>query len=135
MKLVISDPKTGKSYQTDLEKGREAAAVGKKIGEAIDGGQFGAAGYSLEITGGSDSSGFPMRRDISGGRKIAVLLTKGVGCNSKKRGERRKKTVRGNTVTDDTVQLNLKVVQAGPAPLEQLFPKKEAKEGKEGEKK
>lgn len=130
MKLVISDPKTGKSYQAELEKGKDGLLVGKKIGETIDGGQFGAAGYMFQVTGGSDTSGFPMRTDISGGRKVSALLSGGAGFNPTKSGERRKKMVRGNTVSDDTIQLNMKVTQAGPTPLEQLFPKKEGEKKK-----
>lgn len=125
MKLVISDPKTGKSYQTELDKGRNALLVSKKIGETVDGGSFGAAGYVFEVTGGSDSSGFPMRRDIPGTRKLAAVLTDGVGFNADAKGQRRKKMVRGNSIADDTAQVNLKVVTPGATPLEQLFPKKE----------
>ncbi|MFA6530741.1 MAG: 30S ribosomal protein S6e [Candidatus Micrarchaeia archaeon] len=124
MKLVVSDPKAGKTYQADLEKGKEVAVMGKKIGETFDGGMFGAAGYVFQITGGSDSSGFPMRNDISGSRKISALLTKGLGFRTERKGERRKKMVRGNSVADDTAQLNVKVTQAGATPLEQIFPKK-----------
>lgn len=126
MKLVVSDPKAGKTYQAELEKGKEVAVMGKKIGETFDGGTFGAAGYTFQITGGSDSSGFPMRKDISGSRKLSVLMTKGLGFKTKRKGERRKKMVRGNAVTEDTAQLNVKVTQAGATPLEQVFPKKAA---------
>jgi small subunit ribosomal protein S6e len=124
MKLVISD-KTGKSYQTELDKGRETVIVGKKIGETVDGGAFGAAGYMFEVTGGSDVSGFPMRKDIPGTRKLAAVITDGVGFNSDAPGQRKKKMVRGNQVGDDTAQVNLKVTTPGATPLEQLFPKKE----------
>jgi len=130
MKLVISDPKTGKTYQADLEKGREALVAGKKIGETLEGGAFGAAGYSFQITGGSDTSGFPMRMDISGGRKLEILITNGTGFRAERKGERKKKIVRGNTVTDDVAQINMKVVQAGTTALEQLFPKKEEEKKK-----
>ncbi len=126
MKIVIADIKTGKSYQTDIEKGKELALIGKKISEAIDGGPFGAAGYMFEITGGSDSSGFPMRRDIPENRKVSALIAEGPGFRPTRKGERRKKVLRGNTVSQETAQVNMKVTQAGPTALEQLFPKKEA---------
>src|SRR3989338_11084063 len=117
MKLVISDPKTGKTYQAELEKGRESLVVGKKMGETLDGGSFGAAGYSFEITGGSDTRGLPRRMDISGARKLEILMTDGTGFRAERKGERRKKVVRGNTVTDDSAQINMKVIHAGPTAL------------------
>ncbi|MBU0586853.1 30S ribosomal protein S6e [Candidatus Micrarchaeota archaeon] len=130
MKAVISDPKTGKSYQVELDKSHESGIVGKKIGEKIDGGLLGAAGYSLELRGGSDLSGFPMRRDISGPRKISSIISKGVGFRAKMKGIRKKKTLRGNTVSADMVQINLKVIEHGTAPLDELFPKEKKEEKK-----
>ncbi len=123
MKAVISDPKTGKSYQVELDKPKEAALVGKKVGEKIEGAIFGASGYSFEIRGGSDTSGFPMRKDISGTRKLAPILTKGVGFHSKRKGARQKKTVRGNTIATDTAQVNFRIMEHGTANLDELFPK------------
>lgn len=130
MKLVISDPKTGKSYQAELEKGKETVLIGKKIGEKVEGDALGIAGYTLEIRGGSDTSGFPMRRDISGPRKAAVVLSGGTGFRSHMKGGRKKKTVRGNTISAETVQINTKVVAYGAAKLEELFPPEEKKEEK-----
>ena len=125
MRLVISDPKTGKSFQNELPKEQEGLIVGKRIGEEIDGGVVGAAGYSLQLTGGSDASGFPMRMDVPGNRKIASLITKGVGFSSKRKGERRRKMIRGNNYTQDIIQVNAKVVKAGTVTLDELFGKKE----------
>lgn len=130
MKAVVSDPKTGKSYQLELDKAKESSLVGKKIGEKIDGGALGLAGYSLEIRGGSDSSGFPMRKDVSGTRKLAAILTKGVGYRAKMKGARKKKTLRGNTIAADTVQVNFRISEYGAAKPEELFPPKEKKEEK-----
>lgn len=130
MKLVIADPKDGKSYKVELDKTKESAIIGKKIGDSVDGGTIGAAGYSFELTGGSDTSGFPMRRDMSGTRKASVLLSKGTGFNAKRDGERRKKMVRGTAYSSDIIQVNAKIVQPGPTPLGEIFkqePKKEEK--------
>lgn len=127
MKIVLSDPKAGKSWQTELAKDKTAMLVGKKIGEQVEGELFGAPGYMFELTGGSDSSGFPMRSDISGARKAVVLLSKGVGFQGKRDGERKRKTVRGNTYTSEMAQINAKVVQQGSISLDELFGKKEEK--------
>ena len=63
LKIVVSDPKTGKSYQKALA---ENVLIGKKLKQKIKGDELGLAGYELEITGGSDDSGFGMRSDMEG---------------------------------------------------------------------
>lgn len=125
MKVVIADSKTGKSYQTELDKTKETNLIGKMLGEKIDGALIGIAGYSFEIRGGSDNSGFPMRKDIPGQKKISTILCGGRGHHPKRKGERRKKTIRGNVISSDMRQINLKVIGYGTAKLEELFPKKQ----------
>ena len=63
VRFVINDGKTGKTYQKALE---EETLVGKKIGEVVSGDFLGLEGYELQIRGGSDFAGFPMRPDIDG---------------------------------------------------------------------
>ncbi len=142
MKVVISNTKTGKSYNVEVPEDKQVFLLDKKIGETLDGGPLGIEGYSLEITGGSDRSGFPMRKDIYGTRKIKAFLGSGVGFNlgnkgtrmvkkgekkvkiAKRKGERRKKMIMGNTVSSEIVQINTKIVKEGPKPLQELFGKK-----------
>ncbi len=131
MHLIISDTKTGKSYKAEVPKDKEAEIIGKKMGDRIDGGVIGAAGYELELTGGSDDSGFPMRDDVAGSKKMKVLLTKGVGFHAKKKGARRRKMIRGDTYSSEITEVNAKILKAGPASLDELF----KKEGKAEEKK
>ena len=127
MRLVVSDPKTGKSYQTELAKELENNVVGRKIGDDIDGNLIAVPGYTLQLTGGSDQTGFPMRKDVVGQRKVRILLSGGVGFNPKNNGERRRKLIRGNTFSAEIAQINAKVVGGQGQPMEQLFPKKEEK--------
>jgi len=136
MKIVISDPKTGMSFQTELAKEKVSSLTGVRVGDSLDGGLVGASGYKLQVTGGSDKDGFPMRGDVKGARKAQVLISGGVGIRPSRKGEKRRKTVRGDGVSDAIAQLNTKVVEAGEKPLAELFPKSEkAKEaGKEKEK-
>ena len=124
MKLVISE-QSGKSYQTEVSKDKESLLAGKKIGDEVEGNLFGAAGYSFILCGGSDGSGFPMRKDVSGSGRKSILLSGGIGFKSKNSGERRRKAVRGNAYSAEIMQINVKVKTAGPTPLEQIFPKKE----------
>ncbi len=68
-----------------------------------------------------------------------VLLTKGWGLKNiprregkKKRkmikGIRLRKTVRGNTISRDTIQISMKVIKSGAKKLEEIFPKSEKAE-------
>ncbi len=110
-KVIVSDPETGKSQIVELEGSRAVPLTGRRIGETIDGVAVGLGGHKLKITGGSDKDGFPMRPDIHGGVKTKVILSQGVGFHPTREGERRRKTVRGSVITDDTVQINMKITE------------------------
>lgn len=120
-KAVIADPKSGKTYKRDITGQYANVLVGRKIGEEIDGLFVGLPGYKLQIAGGSDKDGFPMRHDLPGPRRRRVLLSGGVGFHPGRSGVRKKKTVRGNTVSPDILQLNLKITQRGPKSIEDAF--------------
>lgn len=104
-KLIVADPGTGKSTMYELSDDQFRAFRGLKIGSEIEGSTVGVEG-KIKITGGSDSAGFPMRHDVQGGVKKYALLTRGVGFRSKEEGEKRRKMVRGNTITEDIYQIN-----------------------------
>ena len=110
-KIIVSDPKSGKAKSVEIEGARVVPLIGKRIGDTVDGSMVGMPGIKLLITGGSDKDGFPMRTDVQGGVKTEVLLSGGVGFKPKDKGERRRKTIRGNMITEDIVQINVKVVE------------------------
>ncbi len=127
-KIVISYG-DGKTIQKEVKDKQAEALFGLKIGEEFNGETIGLSGHVLRITGGSDKDGFPMRQDLDGTRRVKLLLSKSVGFNPVEKGERRKKRVRGNTINEDTVQINTKVTKpekyeapeekkAGEAPVE-----------------
>ncbi|MEM3597260.1 MAG: 30S ribosomal protein S6e [Candidatus Bathyarchaeia archaeon] len=109
-KVIISDPESGTSKVVELEEARAAPLIGRKIGEIVDGSIVDLPGKKVQITGGSDKDGFPMRPNVHGGVRRQVILSAGVGFNPKQEGERRRKTVRGNVITDEIVQVNMKIV-------------------------
>ena len=91
---------------------------GMKIGEVIKGGLIGFPNYEFQIMGGSDASGFPMRKDVHGPVKKRILVSKkAIGYKPKRKGEKRRKLVRGNEVSYDMTLLNLKVVKYGEIEL------------------
>jgi len=114
-KINISSPKDGKAETIEVEEPYSLNLIGKKIGDIIDGSQIGAKYKKLKITGGSDKSGFPMRPDIPGGRKLYILARKGIGLKTikgkNKKGFRKRILVRGNTVTPDIYQLNMVIIE------------------------
>lgn len=127
MKIVISDPKTGKSYQKEIDKNAQANFYQKKIGETINGELIDLQGYQFKITGGSDIAGFPMRSDLKGPKRTKLLLTKSIGLRNITKGYRQKKSVRGNAISDETAQINTVIVKAGSANLDEVLKKKEEK--------
>jgi small subunit ribosomal protein S6e len=61
IKIVVSDPKTGKTHQIETEA---KTLLGLKLGEKFSGDSIGLPGYELQITGGSDKTGTPMRKEF-----------------------------------------------------------------------
>ena len=134
-KIVISEPKSKKAWQIEKEA---PSLIGKKIGEKFDGSAIGLSGFTLQITGGSDKDGFPMRQDLEGVLRKKALLTKGVGFSGTKKirkvkykvkGMRKRKYIRGNTISDSIIQINCKILEGeGDIPLILGIPPKEKKE-------
>ena len=110
-KIIVSDPETGTSKVVELEGARAAPLIGKKIGETIEGAIVDSPAHKVQILGGSDKDGVPMRPSVHGGVRRNVVLSGGVGFNPKNSGERKRKAVRGNVVTDEIVQVNMKIVE------------------------
>ena len=109
-KVIVSDP-DGTSQSVELEENQAVPLIGRKLGEVIDGAAVKLSGHKLKITGGSDKDGFPMRPNIHGGVRVDAILSEGVGFHSSQKGERKRKTLRGNVITDAIVQINMKVIE------------------------
>lgn len=146
-KIVIGDPASKRTYQKAISGADTEKLAGKKIGDKFRGELLSLAGYEFQITGGSDSAGFPMRKEVEGPGRKKILIGESVGYRSaekrksgkkskiKKPGRRKRKTVRGNTISTDTAQVNCVVVKAGQDKLDKLFgieKKEEAKPVSEG---
>jgi small subunit ribosomal protein S6e len=133
VKVVVSDPETGKSYQRELKDEKARHLKGLKIGSEFDGGILGLSDYKLVITGGSDKAGFPMRRGVHGTARGMVLSKGGVGYNPT-RDERVRKRLRGEVIAEDIVQVNSRITKKGKTTLEEAFGiKPEVKEEKKEE--
>ncbi len=88
-------------------------------------------GYTLKISGGSDNSGFPMDRSVSGAIKTSVLRL--ISRSGKNKGIYKRMTIRGNLISSDTAQVNLSITSYGDRSVEDIFgPIKEKKPKEEG---
>jgi small subunit ribosomal protein S6e len=126
MKIVYSDPKTGKTAQIQLDKERESIFINHNINDVVDGSALGLVGYKLKITGGSDTSGFGLDRSITGAIKTKVL--KRISTTGRHKGQYRRSTVRGGMISNDTALVNTIIVEYGEKPVTELFPETQKKE-------
>ena len=117
-KVIVSDPQAGTSKVVEIEEARAAPFIGRRLGETIDGSAVDLPAHTVQILGGSDKDGVPMLGNVHGGVRRRVVLTDGTGFAAKKKGERRRKTVRGNIITDEIVQINMKIVERPAKPAE-----------------
>lgn len=125
----------GKTFHLESEA---ESLEGKTIGEKIKGEEISPElhGYELEISGASDKAGFPAFKEYEGPQLRKVLLKKGKGMSGwkkrrkkqiKVKGLRMKKTIRGNTISHDIMQINLSVKKSGAKSLAEIFPEQAAK--------
>ena len=103
-KLNISDKK-GKTITKEVKEKDANPFLGLQVGTELDAALVGEAG-KLKITGGSDKSGVPLRADIHGGARKYILLSKGEGLRDAEKGQRIRKLIRGNTITEEVYQIN-----------------------------
>ncbi|MFB6135744.1 MAG: 30S ribosomal protein S6e [Halobacteriaceae archaeon] len=119
--VVVSDPETGRSYQFEIDGQDANRFLGREVGDEVDGGAVGLDGYTVEITGGSDAAGRPMREDVTGPGLSSVLLAGGTGFNPSRDGERKRVSVRGHEVSEEITQLNVAVAERGEESVDALL--------------
>jgi small subunit ribosomal protein S6e len=116
MKVVIS--MKGKSFQKEVD---DNIFYGKKIGDKIEGSVVGLDKFEIQITGGSDKQGFPMRKGVHGTIRKKLLLSGGVGYKPKRKGVKRRKSIRGETISEEIAQLNLKILKEGERKFDEIL--------------
>ena len=140
--------KSGKTYKLEVE---ENVLVDKKLHDKIQGNILKPEleGYEFEIAGTSDKAGFTSLKGIPGVGLSKALLSyekgmhqkpkaegKKVYSNKRPKGLRLRKTVRGEVISAEIVQINLKIIKEGSKKLEEFFkapeePKAEEKPAEE----
>src|SRR3989344_1827349 len=143
-KINISN-KEGKTYKLELES---EELIGKSLHDKIDGKEIlpDLDGYELEITGATDKAGFMAHEDVEGFGLNKILLGLGRGMHKRpkgikkkaprpKKGLRLRRTVRGKVISENIIQINLKVVKEGHKKLSNIFPEQNKGKGAKEEKK
>ncbi len=124
--VVVGDPETGDSYQFEVDDQDANRFTGRELGDEIDGSVVGLDGYTLELTGGSDTAGRPLRADVAGSGLGEVLLKeRTTGYRPVRDGERKRVTVRGREITDEVVQINARVTEQGDTAIPVLLGEEE----------
>ena len=122
IKMVVNiGTKSGHTEKIILLEELQTNLYGLKVGDEFDGKLLGNEydDYVFAITGGTDRSGFALRADFEGNLYYRPLLSKGVGYHPKKKGERKRKRVRGNEIQEDVTQVNCMVIKEGKRKLAQ----------------
>lgn len=72
-------------------------------------------GYMVRVTGGNDKQGFPMKQGVLTTTRVRLLLRDGQPCfrSLKRKGERRRKSVRGCIIDNNLSVINMIIVKKG----------------------
>lgn len=111
--VVCADPETGRSYQVPVSGHHANSLVGKSVGDEVDGMFVDLPGYKLQVTGGTDEDGFPMRPELDSIGRKKVMVSESTGFKPSRPGQRKKKAFRGNTISPEVTQINMRIVEWG----------------------
>jgi len=88
----------------------------KRMGQEVDAASLGDEwnGYVLRITGGNDKQGFPMKQGVLTQGRVRLLLGEGHSCyRQRRKGERKRKSVRGCIVDGNLSVISMAIVKKG----------------------
>jgi len=127
MKLNISYPAVGSQKLIEVDDEHKLKAFfDKRMATEMSAESLGDEwkGYIVRISGGNDKQGFPMKQGILTNGRVRLLLSKGHSCyRPRRKGERKRKSVRGCIVDSNLSVLNLVIIKKGEAEIPGLTDK------------
>merc|ERR1712224_153812 len=119
MKLNIANPLTGCQIKLDVtDESKLRMIYDKSLAANLEGQLLGTEmqGYLFKISGGNDKQGFGMKQGVLTRSRVKLLMYPGEKCfrgYGRKKGERRRRSVRGCIVSPEIASLNLIIVKQG----------------------
>merc|ERR1712121_347874 len=117
MKINLSFPATGCQKLIEInDEHKVRPFYEKRMGTEVPVDALGDEwkGYVLRITGGNDKQGFPMKQGVLTTNRVRLLLSKGHSCyRPRRKGERKRKSVRGCIVDSTLSVISLVLVKKG----------------------
>mmetsp|Transcript_38272 Transcript_38272/g.57244 ORF Transcript_38272/g.57244 Transcript_38272/m.57244 type:complete len:236 (+) Transcript_38272:102-809(+) len=124
MKLMIANPATGQHKVVEIDDDNKLRPFfDKRMASEIEGDCLGEdfKGYVFRIAGGNDKQGFPMKQGVLTNNRVRLLFKKGMSCfRERRKGCRKRKSVRGCIVGPDLSVMNLVIIKKGEADVEGL---------------
>lgn len=124
MKINLANTATGQQKTIEIDDEHKLMNYyDKRMGMEVPADHLGDEfkGYMFRITGGNDKQGFPMMQGVLKNQRVRLLFKDGMPCyRERRKGMRKRKSVRGCIVGHDLRILNMVMVKKGEKDIEGL---------------
>ena len=128
LKLSISYPQNNTQKKFEIEDIHKIASLYEmRLAQTFEGEKISPEfeGYLFKITGGSDKCGFPMMQGVLTSNRVRLIHRKGmINFKPAKKGQVKRKAVRGCIIGPETSVLDVIIVKKGTKEIEGVTDKK-----------